>query len=541
MPIESAYPPITVPPVDVYSFLFDRSDREFPDDHAIFVDVTAQKQHTIQDVRAAAERFGHGIQQQWDRQKGDVLALFTPNSTDVAPVTFGTLWAGGVVCPFNNLYRVGELVSQLKSSQAKALVTHVACLQVAREAALLAGVSLDRVLLVGPRDSKEFFRHFSDVQPLTTDVRKVAINPKEDLAYLVYSSGTTGLPKGVMLTHENIVANMLEWATVDADQMHWSKDRTIGFLPMYHIYGIAVLLLQAVYKGVTIYVMQRFDLEQFCRIVQDQKITFAFVVPPVVLALAKHPLVDKYNLSSLRMMHSSAAPLTADLVQMVYKRLQVPIKQGYGLSEASPGVASQPWPEWNTSPASSGKLIPSMSLKCITNTGAEVPPGETGEICLKGPNIFKGYYRNPHATAEAITPEGWYCTGDMGFVDADQNLHITDRIKELIKYNGFQVVPGQLEGLLRGHPAVGDVAVVGIYSRERATELPRAYDVLAQGFTGGGALEREICEWLGERVAPYKKLRGGVRFVEAIPKSDAGKVLRRVLAEQAKREGAARL
>ncbi|KAK1813075.1 hypothetical protein LTR12_012524 [Friedmanniomyces endolithicus] len=541
MPIESAYPPITVPPVDVYTFLFDRSDREFPDDHAIFVDVTAQKQHSILDVRHAAERFGHGIQQQWDWQKGDVLALFTPNSTDFAPVTFGTLWAGGVVCPFNNLYRAGELVSQLKSSQAKALVTHVACLQGAREAALLAGIPLDRVLLVGPRDSKGLFRHFSDVWSLTTDVRKVVINPKEDLAYLVYSSGTTGSPKGVMLTHENIVANMLQWATVDADQMQWSRDRTIGFLPMYHIYGIAVLLFQAVYKGVTIYVMQRFDLEQFCRIVQEQKITFAFVVPPVVLALTKHPLVDKYNLSSLRMMHSSAAPLTANLVQMVYKRLQVPIKQGYGLSEASPGVASQPWAEWNTSLGSAGKLVPSMSLKCITNTGEEVPPGETGEICLKGPNIFKGYYRNPAATAEALTPDGWYRTGDMGFVDSDQNLHITDRIKELMKYNGFQVVPGQLEGLLRGHSAVSDVAVVGVYSRERATELPRAYVVLAQGFTGGGALEREICEWLGERVAPYKKLRGGVRFVEAIPKSDAGKVLRRVLAEQAKREDAARL
>jgi len=182
-----------------------------------------------------------------------------------------------------------------------------------------------------------------------------------------------------------------------------------------------------------------------------------------------------------------------------------------------------------------------MSLKCITDTGEEVPPGEPGDICLKGPNIFKGYYRNPAATAEAITPEGWYRTGDMGFVDPDQNLHITDRIKELIKYNGFQVVPGQLEVLLRGHPAVGDVAVVGVYSRERATELPRAYVMLAPRYTRGVGLEGAICEWLGERVAPYKKLRGGVRFVEAIPKSEAGKVLRRVLAEQARREDAAKL
>jgi acyl-CoA synthetase (AMP-forming)/AMP-acid ligase II len=201
------------------------------------VDVAAQKQHSVRDVREAATRFGQGIRQQWHWQKGDVVALFSPNSTDIAPVTFGTLWAGGVVCPFNNLYTVGELVSQLKSSQAKALVTHVACLEVAREAALLVGLPLDRVILVGPRDTKERFGHFSDVQSSTTDIQKVQIDPKEDLAYLVYSSGTTGLPKGVMLTHENTVANLLQGAVMDGQQMHWSKDRTIGFLPMYHIYG----------------------------------------------------------------------------------------------------------------------------------------------------------------------------------------------------------------------------------------------------------------------------------------------------------------
>ncbi|OCT46522.1 putative 4-coumarate--CoA ligase 1 [Cladophialophora carrionii] len=535
MPIESAHPPITVPPVDVWDFLFEPSDREFPEDHVVFVDVAAQQQQSVRDVRDAATRFGRGMRQQWHWHKGDVLAMFSPNSTDIAAVTFGTLWAGGVVCPFNNLYTVGELASQLKSSQAKALVTHVACLEVAREAALLVGLSLDRVILVGSRDPKERFKHFSDVQASIADVQRVHVDPKEDLAYLVYSSGTTGLPKGVMLTHENIVANMLQAAVMDAQQMHWTKDSTVGFLPMYHIYGIAVLLLQPVFRGVRVYIMQRFELEPFCRLIQHHRITFACVVPPVVLALAKHPLVDKYNLSSLRMMHSSAAPLTADLVQMVYRRLKVPIKQGYGLSEASPGVASQSWSEWNKTVGSAGTLLPSISLKCVAD-GIEVPFGESGEIWIKGPNVFKGYYKNPQATAESISPDGWYRTGDVGHVDNDHNLHITDRVKELIKYNGFQVAPAQLEGLLLAHPAVNDVAVIGVYSREKATELPRAYVVAAKGYTAGPELEGALSAWLNNKVAPYKRLRGGIRFVDAIPKSNAGKVLRRVLSEQAKKK-----
>jgi 4-coumarate--CoA ligase len=283
--------------------------------------------------------------------------------------------------------------------------------------------------------------------------------------------------------------------------------------------------------------MQRFELDKFCQIVQENKITFAYIVPPVALALAKHPLVDQYNLSSLRMMHSSAAPTAVDLIETIYKRLKVPLKQGYGLSEASPGVSSQSWTGWNTPIGSSGQLVPSMSVKFMDND-QEVPHGQEGEIWLKGPNIFKGYYRNLKATSESVNPEGWYRTGDIGYADKDNNIYITDRVKELIKYNGFQVAPAQLEGLLLGHPAVDDVAVIGVYSEERATELPRAYIVVAKAYTPGDKLEKELSDWLHAKVAPYKKLRGGIRFVQAVPKSNAGKLLRRVLVEQARKEEA---
>ncbi|KAH7052349.1 putative phenylacetyl-CoA ligase [Macrophomina phaseolina] len=537
MPIHSAYPPITVPSVDLWTFLFERTEREYPDHHVVYVDVATQRRVTFRDIRETAERFGKGLRQHWRWQKGDVLALMTPNTVDVAAVACGTLFAGGVVCPFNNLYTVEELASQLKSSGAKALVTNVACLEVAREAALIVGMPLDRILLVGVADPKRQFQYFSSLQSTSDNIKKAAVNPKEDLAFLVYSSGTTGLPKGVMLTHENMVANTLQASVIDGDRTNWQRDRGLGFLPMYHIYGISALVFVPVYRGLAAYVMAGFDLEVFCKTVQQEKITFAFIVPPVALALAKHPLVDKYDLSSLRILTSGAAPTAKELVEAIYHRLKVPVRQVYGLSETSPAVSSQSWEEWDKPIGSSGRLVPSMSLK-IMESGKEVRKGVEGELWVKGPNVFKGYYNNPKATAESLDAEGWYRTGDIGYVDDKDNIFITDRVKELIKYNGFQVAPAQLESLLLGHPAVNDVAVIGVYDQERVTELPRAYIVLAGGYKGDEKMEKELKGWLDAKVAPHKRLRGGIRFVDAIPKSNAGKLLRRVLVEQAKKEEA---
>lgn len=295
------------------------------------------------------------------------------------------------------------------------------------------------------------------------------------------------------------------------------------------------MMLLPLHRGVTTYVMQSFNLPEFCKIVEQDKITMAYIVPPVALALAKAAIVDQSNLKSLRFMHSSAAPTPKEIIVAVNDRLGVPVRQGYGLSEAAPAVCSQRSEAWDKPIGASGRLVPSMMAKLVSN-GKEVPTGEEGEICLKGPNIFKGYYNNPKATAESFDAEGWYHTGDVGRVDEQGNIYITDRLKDLIKYNGFQVAPAQLEDLLLGHAAVADVAVIGVYSDARVTELPRAYVVVAAGYTGDEKLGETLQEWLNGCVAPHKKLRGGVRFVEAIPKSNAGKILRRVLVEQAKSE-----
>jgi len=297
-----------------------------------------------------------------------------------------------------------------------------------------------------------------------------------------------------------------------------------------------VLIHQAFYSGYTMVVMPKFELGDFCRLVQEYKITMGYIVPPIILQLAKSPVVDRYDLSSLRMVNSGAAPLTKELVEEFYARLKVPVKQGYGLSETSPTIHNQPWDRWRSTVGSVGTLLPNQTAKYVNEKDEEVPVGSVGELWIKGPNIFQGYLNNPAGTANALTSDGYFKTGDVGYQDADGNFYITDRVKELIKYSGFQVPPAELEGLLLSHPKITDVAVTGVYSKERQTELPRAHVVLKEGETEGKEAAEEIAMWLQERVASHKRLRGGVRFVKEVPKSASGKILRRVLRDQAKEE-----
>jgi len=289
-------------------------------------------------------------------------------------------------------------------------------------------------------------------------------------------------------------------------------------------------------NGYLVAVMPKFDIEDFCRIIQEHKITFAYVAPPVVLLLSKHPVVEKYDLSSLRMLNSGAAPLTKDLVDSVWKRKQLKVKQGYGLSETSPTTHTQPWHLWYDTIGSVGTMLPNQTAKYMSPEEKEVPVGEVGELWIKGPNIFKGYLNNPEGTKNALTEDGYFKTGDVGYQDKDGNFYITDRVKELIKYKGFQVPPAELEGILAGNEKIDDVAVIGIYRDDLASEVPRAYVVPKKGLQASKQLEDEIVGWLGAKVANHKKLRGGVRFTDEIPKSVSGKILRRVLKEKAKKE-----
>ncbi|KAJ5542293.1 hypothetical protein N7461_008296 [Penicillium sp. DV-2018c] len=552
MPVASNYPLANIPPVDLWTFLFERNDRPFPDDKILYQDADTKRHYTYKTLRDASLEFGKGLRAVWDWQKGDVLALFTPNSIDTPVMMWGTLWAGGIVSPANPGYTVEELAFQLKNSGAKAIATQVSALSVAKEAAKKVGIPEDRIILVGDqRDPEARIKHFGSIRNISraTRFRKQKINPEKDVAFLVYSSGTTGVPKGVMLSHRNIVANIMQQVIGEGGQLTWNGgpdgtgDRVLAFLPFYHIYGLTCLITQALYKGYHLIVMSKFDIRKWCQHVQNYRCTFSYIVPPVVLLLGKHPVVDKYDLSSLRMMNSGAAPLTQELVEAVYARIKVGIKQGYGLSETSPTTHSQRWEDWREAIGSVGRLMPNMEAKYMTmpedgSEPEEVAIGQVGELYLKGPNVFMGYHKNPEATKGCLSEDGWFRTGDVGYQDAKGNFYITDRVKELIKYKGFQVPPAELEGYLVDNDAIDDVAVIGIESEAHGSEVPLACVVRSAKSKSSGLSDEEeaanIIKWLDSKVASHKRLRGGVWFVDIIPKNPSGKILRRVLKQQYK-------
>jgi acyl-CoA synthetase (AMP-forming)/AMP-acid ligase II len=358
----------------------------------------------------------------------------------------------------------------------------------------------------------------------------VEIDAKEDLVLLPYSSGTTGVPKGVMLTHFNVVSNAQQMLPMIG---FTSDDAFIAFLPFTHIYALVCLSLLAPFEGATVVVMSKFDPAKFLTAVQTHRLTVLHVVPPVCVFLSKHPVVSKFDLSSVHTIFSAAAPLGEELAGQLKTRLgeHIDIRQGYGMTELSPCATVSP--KNNTSLGSAGVLVPNTIARIVDAEGNDVKTGDRGELWISGPQVMKGYFLRPEATATTIDSDGFLHTGDIAVIDADGYISIVDRLKELIKYNGYQVPPAELEALLLGNDKIADVAVIGIPA-EGVGELPRAYIVKKPNVE---LTEEEVHTYLTEQgISHYKKLRGGVRFVTTIPKSASGKILRRVLRAEAEAE-----
>ncbi|MFI7297338.1 4-coumarate--CoA ligase family protein [Streptomyces sp. NPDC050121] len=459
-------------------------------------------------------------------RKGDVLALHSPNTVAFPIAFYAATRAGATVTTVHPLATAEEFAGQLGDSAARWIVTVSPLLQTARRAAELAG-GIEEIFVC---DNASGHRSLIDMLGSTAPEPQVDIDPMDDVAALPYSSGTTGTPKGVMLTHRQIATNLDQLrAAISAGP----GERILAVLPFFHIYGLTALMNAPLRQGATVVVLPRFDLETFLAAIQNHRITALYVAPPIVLALAKHPAVAQYDLSSLRYVICSAAPLDAELAAACAERLDLPpLGQAYGMTELSPGTHVVPLGAMREAPAGTvGKLIAGTEMRIVSldDPGKDLGVGEPGEILIRGPQIMKGYLGRPDATAAMIDADGWLHTGDVGHIDADGWLFVVDRVKELIKYKGFQVAPAELEALLLTHPGIADAAVIGVYNDD-GNEVPHAYVVRRP--TSPDLSEGEIAMYVAERVAPYKRVRE-VTFIDTVPRAVSGKILRRRLRERA--------
>ncbi|MCF8589634.1 AMP-binding protein [Gordonia liuliyuniae] len=532
MTFASPFPAVDIPDVSVYDFLFG-SLADDDRDRAALVDsvsgaTTTYGQLVAQIDAAAGALAARGV------GVGDVIAILSPNIPAFASVFHGVLRSGATATTLNALFTANEITKQLRDSDARMIITISLMAPQALEAARAVGIADgDVVVLDGEGSASTGHPNAAELLGAGLSAPDVSFDPATHVAALPYSSGTTGNPKGVKLSHRNLVANVSQTAPIQGFR---SDDVVLAVLPFFHIYGMTVLLNAALKARATLVVMPKFDLVAFLENIASRKVTYTFIAPPIAVALAKHPIVDQYDVSSLHTIVSGAAPLDEELGDTVARRLDLRMLQGFGMTELSPVSHVIPFDGGETtmgrlaSLQSCGWPIPNTENRIVDPaTGEDVdPPAEgtsaPGELWVSGPNVMLGYLNNDQATAETIVDGHWLRTGDMATVDYDGCVTIVDRLKELIKYKGYQVPPAELEALLLTHPQIADAAVIGVNDAD-GEEIPKAFVVLQEG---AQLTEDEVIAFTAERVAPYKKVRA-VEFIETVPKSASGKILRKNL------------
>ena len=505
--------------------LLRRTAARLPEKTAV---IDGERRFTFRQLEEYSGRLGAALAS-FGVRKDEHVALLAPNCAEFVIAFYGILKAGAIVTTINSGYREREIAHQLNDSGAEVVIVH-ADLKPVLDSARGEVPGLRRVVPIEPAALPGSLWDAIDRAPAAPPVP--VVRPDEDVAALPYSSGTTGLSKGVMLTHANVVSNVEQMVGREGEESVPREDDVIlVHLPLFHIYGMNVLMNPAVRVGATQVVMGRFDMDRFLRLISRRRVTQLFTVPPVGLGVSQYAGVSDHDLTSLRAGFFGAAPMSADLQLRVEEALGCTIIQGYGMTETSPLANSDFLEPDRIIRGSVGPAAPDTEERVVdVETGArQLSHGEVGELMIRGPQVMRGYYDNARATAETLTGDGWLHTGDIVRMDADGYVWVLDRKKELIKYKGFQVPPAELEGLMLEHPAVTDVAVIGKADAE-AGEIPKAFVVARRGVEMDG---EALIRFVAGKVATFKQVRE-VEFVSAIPKSPSGKILRRLLKEREK-------
>jgi long-chain acyl-CoA synthetase len=483
---------------------------------------TPHRQITYAEYGELVERIAHSLIAARLRP-GEFVGIFLANSWEFAATFHAVTLAGGIPTPVNPTYRDRELRYQLEASGAVMLIT---------DGALLSGIDLGglpslrrvfttRTHVPGTEDFSVLLRTVTDPLPSPTRDTRIA------LAALPFSSGTTGLPKGVMLTHSNLVTNVYQTATIGEVGCFEHGDVILGFLPLYHIYGLTVVLNTILAVGGTIVLMPRFDVEGSLRLIMQCGVTMIPLVPPVMnayCAVAEKGLFPKNH--PVKYVKSGAAPLASELARRFPELTGIAIRQGYGMTEASPVTHIGCLEPELYRPDSIGFPVALTDCRIVDENGAEVPTGELGELVIRGPQVMLGYWKAAEAT-DAVIRDGWYWSGDIARCDERGYYSIVDRRKEMIKYKGFPIAPAEIEAALLEHPDVRDCGVIG-KPDDAAGEIPCAFVVLRDGGPGSDHLRAQLCGFVSDRLAHYKQPRD-VQFVATIPRNPSGKILRREL------------
>ncbi|KAL5767499.1 hypothetical protein ACOSQ2_014282 [Xanthoceras sorbifolium] len=503
---------------------------DFPDNPCLIVGSTG-KTYSFAETHLICRKTAAGLSNLGIKQ-GDVIMILLQNCAEFVFAFMGASIMGAVTTTANPFYTSTEVFKQFNASRAKLIITMSQYVDKLRESTPdenhpRIGEDFTVITIDEPPENCLHFTVLSEANE--NDVPEVSIKPDDPVA-LPFSSGTTGLPKGVVLTHKSLITSVAQQVDGENPNLYLKQqDVVLCVLPLFHIYSLNSVLLCSLRAGAGVLLMQKFEIGSLLELIQRHKVSVAAVVPPLVVALAKNPMVANFDLSSIRMVLSGAAPLGKELEEALRSRVpQAILGQGYGMTEAGPvlsmclGFAKEPYP---TKSGSCGTVVRNAELKVIDpETGCSLGYNQPGEICIRGPQIMKGYLNDAESTATTIDVEGWLHTGDIGYVDDDDEVFIVDRVKEIIKFKGFQVPPAELEALLINHSSIADAAVVP-QKDEVAGEVPVAFVVRSNGFE---LTEEAIKEYIAKQVVFYKRLHK-VYFVHAIPKSPSGKILRKDL------------